>query len=37
MLRYIIRCFEYSALGCSVMCIWDMVSSYGYCFNAYRG
>ena len=24
MLKYIIRCFEYSALGCTIMCIWNM-------------
>ena len=29
MLKYIVRCFEYSALGCSVMCIWENQPIYG--------
>ena len=29
MLEYIIRCFEYSALGCSIMCIWGDQPIYG--------
>ena len=29
MLRYIIKCFEYSALGCSVMCICEDQPMYG--------